>query len=125
MIVLREGGVILIKDFEDKEDIKDFLKLLSKEMNINYSILDTLYKYFKEDIFFIFSLFGKKNVKFLSIEKLKYLKYKIMIKRYLKNLKTLNLKREELLKKIKNKFNLNLNIIIKILEEIENDRKQE
>jgi len=109
--------MFLIKEVDSKY-IDSFLSDISKEMKVRKDLLEVLYKYFNKDFFYILSCFEKLNIKFLSVEKINDIILKIEIKDLLEKNKYKDKDLDKKILFIKERYNISLNKIIKILKEI-------
>ncbi len=109
--------MFLIKEVDSKY-IDSFLSDISKEMKVRKDLLEVLYKYFNTDFFYILSCFEKLNIKFLSVEKINDIILKIEIKDLLEKNKYKDKDLDKKILFIKERYNISLNKIIKILKEI-------
>lgn len=86
-----------------------FFKILSQEYNIDINILNVLYKYFGEDIYFILNILAGNTISIPSTENINLISLYILIYNEIKRMKDLNIAFDESIIKLSEKLNITTN----------------
>jgi Mor family transcriptional regulator len=107
--------ILLLKPLKENEE--EFIKILSKQWNMEIKLLQEMKNYFKEDFYLILSLFAGQQIKFPMIKEMSTLSTKIDIyKDFEVGIKKLQL--NELLEEISEKHKCSSNQAYTVYKEV-------
>jgi hypothetical protein len=101
---------------KDSEEL--FLSIISDKFKIDISLINILKKYFKDDVYLIFTLFAGKSINFPTIDNLDEIGKMIAICSEMKKMLEYGVKFENVIQILSDKFQLSTNKIFSFYNEL-------